>query len=91
MCNENYQNVQTAKQAQTLRSDIPAQGANYGETPSPEYPPAYRPPSNREQAEKQVGYHREQADRHDRAAAFFRDNPAFDEFIQLIRAGAIQI
>jgi hypothetical protein len=44
----------------------------------------------REQAEKQVGYHREEADKYDRAAAFFRENPAFDEFIQLVRSGAIQ-
>lgn len=51
----------------------------------------YRPPTLREQAEKSVGYHRDQADKHDRAVAFFRDNPAFDEFIQLIRSGAIQI
>ena len=46
--------------------------------------------SMRDEAEKQVGYHREQADKHDRAAAFFRENPAFDEFIQLVRSGAIQ-
>lgn len=51
----------------------------------------YRRPSLREEAEKNVGYHRDQADKHDRAVAFFRDNPAFDEFIQLIRSGAIQI
>jgi hypothetical protein len=51
---------------------------------------AYPRPSMREQAEKAVGHHREQADKFDRAAAFFRDNPAFDEFIQLVRSGAIQ-
>ena len=50
----------------------------------------YRPPSMREQAEKAVGHHREQADKFDRAAAFFRENPVFDEFIQLVRSGAIQ-
>lgn len=50
----------------------------------------YRPPTMREQAEKQIGYHREQADKLDRTAAFFRENPAFDEFIQLVRSGAIQ-
>lgn len=54
-------------------------------------PDSYRRPSLREEAEKSVGYHREQADKHDRAVAFFRENPAFDEFIQLIRSGAIQI
>lgn len=47
-------------------------------------------PSMSSEAEKKVGYHREQADKHDRAAAFFRENPAFDEFIQLVRSGAIQ-
>jgi hypothetical protein len=50
----------------------------------------YRPPSMREQAEKSVGYHRSEAEKHDRALAFFRENPAFDEFIQLVRSGAIQ-
>ena len=53
-------------------------------------PRSYRTDSMREQAEKAVGHHREQADRFDRAAAFFRDNPVFDEFIQLVRSGAIQ-
>lgn len=48
-------------------------------------------PSLREEAEKSVGYHREQADRFDRAAAFFRENRAFDEFIQLIRSGVIRL
>lgn len=50
----------------------------------------YSAPTLRDQAEKQVGYHRQEADKHDRAAAFFRENPAFDEFIQLLRSGAIQ-
>jgi hypothetical protein len=50
-----------------------------------------RRPSLREEAEKNVGYHREQAEKHDQAAAFFRENPAFDEFIRLIRSGAIQV
>jgi len=50
----------------------------------------YRPASMRETAEKAVGHHREQADKFDRAAAFFRENPIFDEFIQLVRSGAIQ-
>lgn len=51
----------------------------------------YRLPSLREEAEKQVGYHREQADKQDRAVAFFREHPEFDEFIQLIRSGVIGI
>jgi hypothetical protein len=49
-----------------------------------------RRPSLREDAEKNVGYHREQADKQDRAVAFFRENPAFDQFIQLVREGVIQ-
>ena len=52
---------------------------------------SYRPPTLREQAEKQVGYHREQADKHDRAAAFFRENPVFEQFVELLRSGAFQI
>lgn len=47
-------------------------------------------PSPREQAEKNVGYHRDQADKNDRALAFFRENPTFDQFIQLVREGVIQ-
>ena len=47
-------------------------------------------PSIRRQAEQQVGYHRTQADKWDRAAVFFRENPSFDEFIQLVRSGVIQ-
>ena len=50
-----------------------------------------RRPSLREEAEEQVGYHRIQADKQDRAAAFFREHPEFDEFIQLIREGVIVI
>ena len=50
----------------------------------------YRRPTLREEAEKQLGFHREQADKHDRAVAFLRENPAFDEFVRLVREGAIQ-
>ena len=50
-----------------------------------------RRPSLREEAEERVGYHRIQADKQDRAAAFFREHPEFDEFIQLIRQGVIGI
>ena len=46
--------------------------------------------SMRATAEQKVGYHRSEADKADRAAAFFRENPAFDDFIQLVRSGAIQ-
>lgn len=55
------------------------------------YEKATTHPSLREEAEKQVGYHRIEADKADRAARFLRENPAFDEFIQLIRQGAISI
>lgn len=48
-------------------------------------------PSLREESEKQVGYHRAEADKLDHAIAFFRDNPAFDEFVQLVRSGVISI
>jgi hypothetical protein len=47
--------------------------------------------SLREEAENQVGYHRSEADKKDRAVAFFREHPEFDEFIQLIRSGVIGI
>ena len=51
----------------------------------------YRVPSQREQAEKNMAHHYEQAQKSSEAANFFRENPAFDEFIRLIRAGVIQI
>lgn len=44
----------------------------------------------RQEAEERVGFHRSQAEKADSAAAFFRENPAFDEFIRLVRSGAIQ-
>ena len=49
-----------------------------------------RPWTLRDEAEKSVGYHRSQAEKHDRAIAFLRENPAFDEFVRLVRAGIIQ-
>jgi hypothetical protein len=50
----------------------------------------YRPPTLREEAEKQVGYHRSEAYKAHQAVAFLRDNRAFDEFVRLVRAGVIQ-
>jgi hypothetical protein len=47
--------------------------------------------SLREEAERQVSQHLEQADKKARAATFFREHPEFDEFIQLIRGGVIGI
>jgi hypothetical protein len=82
---DNCANAETAYQAQTPRRNIPGIAGMYSDEGT------LRRPSNREEAEHQVGYHRLQADRHDKAAAFFRENPAFDQFIQLIREGAISI
>lgn len=44
-----------------------------------------------EESENQSAYHQEQAFRLARGAQFFRDNPAFAEFIELIRQGSISI
>lgn len=53
---------------------------------------SFRPtPTVREQHEKSIGYLSDQINKHDRARAFFANNPAFDEFIQLVRDGAISI
>jgi hypothetical protein len=45
----------------------------------------------REEAEQQSAFHADRAAKQERAAAFFSENPAFDEFISLIRSGAVQI
>lgn len=45
----------------------------------------------REETEKNASYHRQQADKQEWASSFFRENPAFDEFILLIRSGAVSI
>ena len=53
---------------------------------------AYQPRrTQREEAEKNMGFHMEQADKAARAATFFREHPEFDEFIHLVRSGAIGI
>ena len=51
----------------------------------------YRKSSLREEAEKQLAFHAEQAARQDKAATFYRENPSFDLFVRLIRSGAIHI
>ncbi len=51
---------------------------------------AGRPYTMQEQAEKNASSHYELAQKQSQAAAFFRDNPIFDEFIRLVRSGAIQ-
>ena len=52
---------------------------------------AAEPFTLRGEAEYKIGYYRDQAERADQAAAFFRENPAFDQFIRLIRSGVIHI
>lgn len=51
---------------------------------------AYKPATLCEQAEKSAAYHQEMAEKQYRAAVFLRDNPAFDEFVRLVRQGVIQ-
>jgi hypothetical protein len=48
-------------------------------------------PTMADEAEKQSGYHSDLATKAARACMFFRANPAFEEFIRLIRSGAIQL
>ena len=61
-----------------------------------EYGPAvsgvgyYRRPTLQEEAEKQAIHHSEMANKCAQAAAFLSANPAFDEFVRLVRAGVIQ-
>ena len=50
----------------------------------------YRP-TMAEVAAKAAIHHTEEATRHQMAAAFFHANPQFEEFIQLVRSGAIRI
>lgn len=53
--------------------------------------PPYRGPSMAEMHGKTAAHHAEQADKSAKAQTFFATHPEFDEFIQLIRQGAIQI
>ena len=48
-------------------------------------------PSVREELEKCQAQASDEAVKREAALQFFRDNPAFDQFIQLIRSGSIQI
>jgi hypothetical protein len=61
--------------------------AYYGDECKPMSP---EPPTLRREAEERVGLHRHEAEKADQAAAFFRENPAFDLFIRLVRTGVIQ-
>lgn len=47
--------------------------------------------TSREEAIRNASYHGEMAAKSYQAAAFFEANPAFEEFIRLIRCGAIQL
>jgi hypothetical protein len=71
-----------------LRSDIPAE---QGYAVGCQETKAYRPPTLADEQEKSASHHFEQASKAQQAAAFLRLNPAFDEFIRLIRKGVIQI
>ena len=51
---------------------------------------AYRPPTMAEQAEKNAAYHFEEYNKAHDAAYFLSRHPEFDEFIRLVRSGAIQ-
>jgi hypothetical protein len=44
----------------------------------------------KEESEKNFEHHRDQADKSGRAVKFFQINPAFSDFVELVRSGAIQ-
>lgn len=50
-----------------------------------------RPSTMAEEQDKNASYHLEQHVKAATAARFFKENPAFEEFIRLIRSGAIQL
>jgi hypothetical protein len=52
---------------------------------------SYYRPSPAEEAQKAAQYHAEAALKQQMAAAFFNANPAFSEFISLVRQGVIGI
>lgn len=55
------------------------------------YSPHARPNTPREEAEKTVAYMQQEVINKQQAVAFLNANPAFDEFIMLIRKGIISI
>lgn len=91
MCEDSLRNAKMAAEQQ-----YPDGGCAKAPTPQSYYSDTcnqaqtYRPPTLREEAEKRVGHHRDQAEKADQAVAFLRENPAFDEFVRLVRAGVIQ-
>lgn len=52
---------------------------------------SYRAPSMAELHGKSAAHHAEMVEKNAKAQQFFAEHPEFDEFITLIRAGAIQI
>ena len=77
-----YNDVPTPPQAAYDQAQTPGlRGANLGECAQTS---EYRP-SPAEEAEKRTHYHYEEAEKASRAAHFLRENPAFSEFINLIR------
>lgn len=53
--------------------------------------PPQNAPSLALQAEMELAYHRREAAKLEEAAAFLRENPAFDKFIRLVRTGVISL
>ena len=58
--------------------------AAMGQTPSR---PGY---SLRDEAQKRAMHHHEQADKAQQSAVFLSQHPEFEEFIRLVRSGALQ-
>ncbi len=81
-----------AQTPNVLGATAPAPSSYYGDsTTQGNLAGAEWRPSPAEQAEKNYIHHSEQAAKASTAYTFLRQNPAFDEFIKLIRSGAIQI
>ena len=80
--------AQQAAQGTKIRPDLPM--PSYGGLDAQKSTRAYRP-SLAEESAKSEQYHAAEGLKASMAAAFLSANPAFDEFIQLIRAGAIHI
>lgn len=60
-------------------------------SPMPGSAESYRPPSMADEGYKRAHYHADIANKALDAADFFRKHHEFEEFIRLIRSGAIQI
>ena len=88
-----------------VNTEMQAEKAYYGDKASPAaepYPQAVcglgaqvagksmNPYSLQEEAAKRALNHHEQAQKAQSAAVFFANNPAFEDFIRLVRSGAIQ-